>query len=236
MRWLLWKDFRVNRAIFITILLVFAVLHALAAISFWRKKTFGPADRAVWLAAAACYGIMLSQLMFAFVGGNALAGERTDRSAEFMAYLPIARGRILVSKLLVALGAALLVWMPNLVTLVLVALCNMPKTMPPLGEFVRHALSTPEFWLPVAITAVTGLTFFCAAWLFSCLLSSASFSALGGLVTPGAVLAGLLWVDQLGKWHHGPHAVAVWYVGLCLAVSAVSFAAGTIYYLRRVEP
>ena len=55
--------------------------------------------------------------MLALLGGNSIAGERVDRSAEFLAYLPVSRGRILASKLLVALAAVPLIWLPNLVIL-----------------------------------------------------------------------------------------------------------------------
>ena len=47
---------------------------------------------------------MISQLSIALIGGNAISGERVDRSAEFLYSLPIARRKLLASKLLFALA------------------------------------------------------------------------------------------------------------------------------------
>ena len=61
---------------------------------------------------------------------------------------------------------------------------------------------------------------------------------LRALIAPLLVASGILWVPVFpgllalgeGVWF------LRWYWGLCLAISAASFPAGTIYYLRRVEP
>ena len=85
--------------------------------------------------------------------------------------------------------------------------------------------------------AVTGLTFFCVAWLFSCLLESPTFSVCAGLIVPLVVMTGIFWVLYLLDVRPEESAVVLgWYWGLCLAISVASFSAGTLYYLRRVEP
>ncbi len=43
-------------------------------------------------------------------GANAIARERADRSAEFLAYLPISRVRILASKAALPLAVVSVVW------------------------------------------------------------------------------------------------------------------------------
>ena len=49
----------------------------------------------------------------AMLGGNAIACERSDRSAHFLAYLPPTKTQILASKFLVAAGALAVLWGAN---------------------------------------------------------------------------------------------------------------------------
>ena len=174
------------------------------------------------------YSLGLLQVAMALLGGNSIAGERVDRSAEFLAYLPVSRGRILASKFLVALAAVPLIWLPNLVVLVIAY-----ALLPPFHS-AREAYLISTF----GTIAVTGLTFFCVAWLFSCMLRSPTFSACAGLFVPLLVATGISWVMYLlDFWRVGEGVWFLrWYWGLCLAISAASFPAGTLYYLRRVEP
>ena len=60
------------------------------------------------------YSLALSQLTVALLGGNAIAGEAADCSAEFIAYLPLSRPRLLAGKLSLAFSAAVSIWGPNL--------------------------------------------------------------------------------------------------------------------------
>jgi len=228
MKWLIWKDYRVNRLVFITTLLLLVGPHVLAAILIWWGAE-PPFHKAELFAASSVYSLAFLQLAFALLGGNSIAGERMDRSAEFLAYLPVSRGRILASKLLVAVAAVPLVWLPNLVVLGLVCAATPGAHLPP-GAAILYGLGT---------IAVTGMTFFCAAWLFSCMLQSPTFSVCAGLIVPFLVATGISWVAYLLKlWtllSFGTLSVG-WYCGLCLAISVASFSTGTLYYLRRVEP
>ena len=104
MKWLIWKDYRLNRLIFITALAFLVGPHLLAAILIWYGAE-PPNARGLFFAGSTLYSLAFLQLAFALLGGNSIAGERMDRSAEFLAYLPVSRGRILASKLLVALVA-----------------------------------------------------------------------------------------------------------------------------------
>ena len=178
--------------------------------------------------ASSVYALGLLQLAFALLGGNSIAGERIDRSAEFLAYLPVSRGRILTSKLLVALAAVPLVWLPNLVIFAVIYAARPAGPTPPV-EYILCVLGS---------IAITGLTFFCVAWLFSCMLRSPTFSVCAGLITPVLVVTGICWVVYLLKLPNpgSPLIVLWWYGGLCLVISAASFLSGTLYYLRRVEP
>ena len=139
-------------------------------------------NRAEFFLVSSLYSLALLQLAFALLGGNSIAGERIDRSAEFLAYLPVSRGRLLASKLLVALAAVPLVWLPNLVVLAIV------------WRFTPLASDPREFYIfqwVLGTIAITGLTFFCVAWLFSCMLQSPTFSVCAGLIVPLLVVTGI---------------------------------------------
>jgi len=231
MQWLVWKDFRMNRLIVFVGLILVAVPHTVALYAAWRglgpPASEGVPPLAVFLCLSSLYGLALSEICLAFLGGNAIAGERADRSAEFLGYLPVARGRVLASKILAAAGIMALIWAPNL--LILAASAWMVK---PLGIGQRDL----EFlWVALGNVAMTGLMFFCVAWLFSSILESPAIAACVGLITPFLLLGGLYWVSYLldfpAEFNPAP-----WYCGLCLVLASLSFAAGTWYYLRRVEP
>jgi ABC-type transport system involved in multi-copper enzyme maturation permease subunit len=231
MSWLIWKDYRLNRLIFILAAVLLVLPHVVIVTgNFVHTGTFrlvAPLSVIIW--GGSFWSAILSQLIVAVMGGNVIAGERSDRSAEFLGYLPIARRRILASKFLVALGLAAIVWVPNLAVLL------------PLQEAVG-----PRFpqAIVLATIATTGLTFFCVAWFFSSMLTSPTFSTCIGLLTPLTVWLCTVWValtfwvspETIQHREELPHIALYWYHGVCLSISAVCFVAGSVYFLRRVEP
>ena len=102
MKWLLWREYRLTRLIRIVgaVLMVLPYVGALVLLvaASWASEPpaiGGPSpSRAVVLfGGGALYSILLSLLTLTFLGGNAFAGERADRSAEYLAYLPLSRLR-----------------------------------------------------------------------------------------------------------------------------------------------
>ncbi len=228
MNWLIWKEYRLNRLILIVGAVLLLAPHVVALVLSLRGvgPVLGPGV-SHWSAnfmGAAVYSLVFSQLTLALLGGHAIACERADRSAEFLAYLPVARSRILAGKLAVALAAVAIIWVPNLLILLLTA-----TALPVQGPEFHEAAWT---WLGTLV--VTGLAFFGIAWLLSSVLESPTFSICGGLVTPYLVamaFAVLVW------WFEWPGKVIGWsYLGACAVLGPACFAAGTRYYLRRVEP
>jgi len=230
MKWLVWKEYRLNRLILIVGAVLLIAPHAVALVLALRGvgPVMGPGTSR-WCAnlmLSAVYSLVFSQLTLALLGGHAIACERADRSAEFLAYLPVARSRILAGKLVVALAAAAIIWVPNLLMVILfLASAEIP---------VPRAYVHEAAWTWLGTTAITGLAFFGIGWLLSSMLESPTFSICGGLVTPYLVLmafALLVW------WFEWPEKVIGWgYLGACLVLGPACFAAGTRYYLRRVEP
>jgi ABC-type transport system involved in multi-copper enzyme maturation permease subunit len=232
MKWLIWKEYRLNRLILIVGAVLLVAPHAVALVLALRgvgPVTEGGLSRLQMnLLLSAIWSLVLSQVTLALLGGNAIACERADRSAEFLAYLPVARTRILAAKIVLALVTVALIWIPNLLIL--------RWTFGGLPEQGDEVYATG--WIVLGTVAITGLAFYCIAWLLSSVLESPTFSICGGLVTPYLVmmvLALLGWwfgyiEEPIGLWYWGT------YRGTCLVLAPACFAAGTWYYLRRVEP
>jgi ABC-type transport system involved in multi-copper enzyme maturation permease subunit len=235
MKWILWREYRLNRLILITGAGLLLLPYLVALVAFcWVKVRGGTHigadhDRAadVFLVAT-LFSLGLSQLTVALLGGNATAGERADRSAEFIAYLPLSRPRRLAGKLSLAFSAAVSIWVPSL--LILLTL---------LGAFVD--VGPGDVWdifIGVSYVAITGLTFYGVAWLISSLQSSPTFAVCGGLITPLLIAWGLYaaaWAADMP----GPtwdRFVTTGYATICLVLAILCFWIGTWYYLRRVEP
>ena len=224
MKWLIWKEYRLNRSILIFGVLALIAPYAVFAVVFLHD--FGP-DVSVRefvgtvLKNAVLLSMVLSQFTLCSLGGNAIACERTDRSAEFLAYLPISRPRILAGKITLSLLCLVLIWVPNLLVLAAV------QMLEPL-----HLGWSGYPWSMLVIIASTGSLLFSGAWLLSSVLESPTFAICGGLITPLFFVAGGLLLESAG-FEHRP---GLWYPVACLTVALAYFIAGTWYYLRRVEP
>lgn len=224
MRWLIWKEYRLNRLILFVGLGLLLAPHVFATIA----ALFHPDEIRQFFHISTGYSVVTTQLLLALLGGNAIAGERADRSVEFLACLPFSRVQNTISKLVLAPAMFATVWIVNL--LILCVVSPGPVTM----ANSRAALGV------IAIIGVTSLTFFCVSWLISSLLNSAAYSAAIGIISPMVVIMGIqgvVWL--LGMDTRGPSGglfFEYWYAGICLLLSIASFVAGTWCYLRRVEP
>ncbi len=228
MTWLIWKDYRLNRVIVIANVMFLVMPHALMLVLAWYGLGPSRGGAHQWsqgLMMSGYFSVALSQLTLALLGGHLIACERVDRSAEFLAYLPLSRARILASKLTVALLIAVLIWGPNLLILKL-ATAQLPQ---------RVMYGGPSLATVLGYVAVTGFVFFCVGWLFSSMLESPTFAILIGLITPFVIIMGvqaLIWALEYAP----DEIVGPWYQRTCLALAPTCLVVGTLYYLRRVEP
>jgi len=230
MKWLLWKDFRLNWLIIIMALFIVVVPNLIAVtVTCYAKHDYhnynGSADFSNTLFVSATSSLFLSSIVFAFMGGNAIACERADRSAEFLAYLPISRGKIITSKLLVALLIGAFIWIVNFS---IIGICYlavpqnfMQKSSPPIGAVTGGFL-------------IAGLTFFCVTWLFSCFMQSQAISAGSGLFTTLLLTYAFAFIVHFFIVEE--NITIFWPLGLAITLSLASLVGGTWYYLRRVEP
>jgi ABC-type transport system involved in multi-copper enzyme maturation permease subunit len=228
MTWLLWKEYRQNRLIAYTALFLVAVPYVVGLYVLWKWGIRVLAGHPQWkacLVGSGIYSIGLSQLAVALIGGNSIAGERIDRSAEFQAYLPIPRRKILAAKLLLALLIVASIWLPN--GLILWGTCD--ELIPRGG---RIDLGVVEMFGNIAIV---GLTMFCVAWFVSSFVNSPTFAVCAGLVAPLTVVGGILFVTYLREIPEQP-LLEILFPAICVTLSATCFVIGTWLYLRRVEP
>jgi ABC-type transport system involved in multi-copper enzyme maturation permease subunit len=224
MRTLLWKDYRQNRKVLAVVGILVAMPYLFACV-FMRSGS-----RENWASAfsgASTWALVLATAMTAFVAGNAIAGERADRSAEFAAYLPIGRRRALASKAILASGVCAAMVLFNLAVL-----CTAVR-------WLKHEYGPRDAVFVMAVCAgATGVLFFGVAWLFSALSNSPPLAAVTGIGS-GIILAAALSAIEIARNPGGSlvhKSVFDWYPPLCLLIGLATFVAGTVYYLRRREP
>ncbi len=226
MRWLVWKEYRQNRLIVFAMLFLLVAPYAIGFSAFFTWRVYSPSQELLFrgcLSAAGAYSLALSQLIMALIGGNAIAGERAERSAEFQAYLPIPRGKILAAKLLLVLVMVAVIWVPNALVL------------GGASDTIVSEVGDEGIGKMLGCVAIVGLTMFSAAWLLSSTLSSPTFPVLAGLFAPVLVVWGILAIAELRKLPETP-LIAFWFPTICLPLAPICFVIGTWLYLRRVEP
>lgn len=228
MKALLWKDCRVNGLVLIVgALLVLGPFLIAVPINFYSERIYGALSRP-WpeqLTVTGLVSLAFSLLTMVMLGGNAIAGERADRSAEFLACLPPSRRAIITSKAIVALGVGLAAWLVNLGVIYILA----PRTgwVPAeLATHIQQSRADTLFFLGVLSVYLFG-----SAWLGSCLVASPAIATGLGFVPP--FMTGCLLLYFLGPEHP---AIDGWYCGIAVTLGVLFFVAGVAYYLRRVEP
>jgi ABC-type transport system involved in multi-copper enzyme maturation permease subunit len=230
MRSLIWKDCRLNS--WVLMLGVATWLGPYIAGVLWLLLGAWPtvASGLRWafmLAPASVVSLELTILPLLLLGANAIARERADRSAEFLACLPLSRTKIIASKAAVPLAFASLVWTSHLLaaSVVVPALSNGREGLPP---GLSRAVVAAEVFL------------FGTAWLGSSIVDTPLKAV--GLGMGMYLLVGMLGTqasDYLLGWQAdrlNGGAASAWHAGADAIVGITCFVGGTWNYLRRVEP
>jgi ABC-type transport system involved in multi-copper enzyme maturation permease subunit len=198
MSWLLWREYRLNRWILITGAVAICISSALGSllVSFEiddeELNAIGPA-----------LVLVGSFLTVALLGGNALAGERADRSEEFINYLPVKRSHRLASKLL----------LHAIVACVLIAV-----NLRMFGHLLGDLLPVATFAGGVCIA----LMIYCVNWLVSSLQSSPAMATISGFA--------MVVLLVLGGIKLGWSPTMIW---LSIVTASIAcFGVGTWIYLR----
>ena len=227
MRTLIWKDFRINLIVLgYGFVCLIGLTIAFAAVKIYFDVRF---NETVWpwpdtLVMNGSFGLAFQLLTVVMLGGCAVAAERADRSAEFLAYLPPSRWTIIISKAIVAFGAGLLIWSADLA----IAYGIAPLT----GTVSEDLIIFRGSIIPVLTT--TAVLLFGVAWCASTFAPSHAIATGVGIAAPIALLCILAGVE----YFFNPRAFDLgwWYRLLSVVLGIVGFIGGIIYYVRRVEP
>ena len=224
MKALLWKDYRHNRQILVglAIMLLIPYLFLMGAELGTRLWYVDASENWTELfRMASIASLLLTVLAIGFLGGNAIAGERVDRSAEFVAYLPISRRPAVASKAIVAIGASLAFWLVN-------------ASVACVTSWMIDDLPLNLVLEGVLFTTTGAVLIFGASWLFSSFMSSPPIATIMGLATVVVYGLTMTLIDQ-ARGLDTPRTDPLYFV-LCVVLGGVCFVAGVICYVRRIEP
>ena len=215
MNWLLWREYRLNRWILTAgaVGILSPLLIAIIAFSTSDGEAF-----AKFVSMYICsYGS--AAITVALLAGNAVAGGRADRSAEFLSYLPLPRWRILASKLILPLLITTVAWCVNF--------AYVSSRIRPVEPVEMAAMADLRIFASVLLVAYS------AGWVATQFLSSPLYAGIIGFVAPFLV-AGL--VAAVVKVSGGDMTgLNGWVVLFHLPVAIVCFSIGTWHFLRRGE-
>jgi ABC-type transport system involved in multi-copper enzyme maturation permease subunit len=167
--------------------------------------------------------INLTALLASAFGGICIAGERNDRTADFLAMLPITRGQIVTSK-----------W---LVSFVILGCWAGVHAIIALSLFThKEYFSSNELEISQSAAVWGGFSFcfYGVAWLFSTFTRSGPISACASIALTLSC-AGLtaLCMDSISR---SVQAVPLGVGFVTFVVGLASLFVGTVYYVKRVAP
>ncbi|UCD27841.1 MAG: ABC transporter permease [Planctomycetota bacterium] len=220
MRALIWKDFMANRVLWIgglaLILLPYLLCALVATISYKGQA------HDWWYIFANAPGIscMISFLVVAMVGGVAIAGERPDRSSEFLAYLPPSRAAIITSKAMVGIGVITVICLLNMFALYVI-------------EEVKTKEVLERMKVVYGAICSSAILIFGFAWLYSSFLKNPIYST--GLCIATVLLFWMLFAFVYDTMNWGSNHMVI-FTPLATVVGIGAFVGGIFSYLHRVEP
>jgi len=245
MKWIVWRQYRLNRTILMSGAALLIAPYVVWFIVAWWDLSDLPSGFQELAYATMC-SLCLSQLTLALLAGNAFAGERADRSAEFLVYLPIARSRRLLGKLILAGLTAGVIWGLNLLVMSLDMLLFMydQDVESSLGKKFLTILG--DLMIIFSYVGLTILAVFSVSWCLSAVQSSPALAVCGGLLAPLLIIMVLVTVElNPPEPAQSPFFTPIptesmwdeetWYRIVCLILGLVCFPIGTWRELKRVE-
>jgi ABC-type transport system involved in multi-copper enzyme maturation permease subunit len=223
---LLAKDWRLFRAPMVALIVVGAACYLIALANTLYPQTDHDALESLFTAAVV--SIELTGLLAAAYGGVAIAGERADRTADFLGLLPVSRMQIILSKWMVSL---LMIGLCAAFHLLVLGLCLLARSNIHPGNVGPRQVQWATA-LPLWIGFTTSL--FGIAWLLSTFLRSGPISACVSIATTIALFA--MVALRLDAGHYSEQQVPLVLGSLSLAAGLLSMFGGAIYYLRRIAP
>jgi ABC-type transport system involved in multi-copper enzyme maturation permease subunit len=230
---LVWREWRRSRTILFVALGIIVALLLLVFSQPQTPETAGGKIRVVDSMAvvgffASWIAVHVSVFLLPMIAANSLAGERADRSAEFIAPLPVSRAVRLMAKVVFLAAVAIALWAPVLVVAPLLGNSRLVK-----ADDYRSGLEL------LGMIATFTLLATALAWLLAARIESPVIAAVMAIAIPVAVPCAMvclqapflapvsffgLWIDSEGI----PQP-------LTFLVAAAFFAAGSAVYVRRLE-
>ena len=225
MKALLWKDLRAGRVMLASALAALVCVYVVGCLvnvySQWRYGVPSMAWSHMMFTCAIC-SLLLELPAAAMLGGCSFAAERADRSAEFLAYMPVSRGKMAASKALLALGVLGAIWLLNLAVLWTVeSHVGPPDTAGSLGRTT---------WGLVSICGCM----FGVAWLCSAMAGSPALAACAGICVPVLLVVVAVFISKTLVVSEST--LDRWFTCLCGSVGLAGFLLGWRYYVHGVEP
>jgi ABC-type transport system involved in multi-copper enzyme maturation permease subunit len=232
---LLRKDWRLNRAVVLTLVISMASIYAFGCADYYWVRHEAPMER--WanggydatfgdnMAYCAFAGLFVTVLLAAAFGANAFATERRERWGDFLATIPASRGQIILSKLIVAVACVAVSVAVNSAVLAVTSNHSW-RSM----QLMRDSRQILFYWGGMAV----GL--FGIAWAMSLFISSAAIAAaisMGSLFAVGEVIYIFGWYDRMDQTDRSfttTMSIAAGFAGVVCAIAA------SLHYLRRVRP
>ena len=226
---LLKKDWRANRSIVLGSLAMIAMPYVIVLVGDALQRSSPKTARYMVqdFMAAAAGSMWLITLIAPIFGAAAFAQERRERSADFVAMLPITRRQIVLSKFITIVSWLAVTWLANLAVLML-ARWLAPEASKSLSDLVETLVLSLAF----------GTMLFGVSWLLSAFLNSPAVAA-GGAI---GAMVGLWFCLVLIIAHAEPHGGdaddlligAGGVFGVLIGLAA--FIGGSVYYVHRIEP
>ena len=221
MRALLWKELRNYRTLLLLSAVFMSIPYVIVVCFVNTMESDGvramPTQN---LQIASMISLAIVVVLTSFVAGNAVAGERVERCAEFMAYLPISRRTVITGKAIFCLGTCLLMGAIPVVIYVLLELRSHREQFYELEWF--YALITMAVFL------------FGVSWLLSTMLRSPTNAAACGVFSAAAI--SILFGLVAERTQIDSTALERVYWVMTPTIGIACFVVGIAYYLRRVEP
>lgn len=224
---LLWKEYRQSRQVLVaSVLLLLIPYVVVTTYGLVHILRFGEVYEGSWanhILQASGYSLLLSVLLCSFISGNAIAGERADRSAEFLGYLPISRISSVAVKAVFAASICMVMLFTNGLVVYLASELLVDVT------FSHPSLSTLAIFCVVVAILMFGVS-----WLVSAIMNRPAIAAVSGLASV-VILGMILSVVEDALGHQGRTSTRL-IATLFGGVGSACFIAGVVCYLRRIEP
>ena len=236
---LVWREWRRSRTILFVAL---GIIVALLLLVFSQPQTppeaAGGEIRVVGSMAVVGYfaswiAVHVSVFLLPMIAANSLAGERADRSAEFIAPLPVSRAVRLMAKVVLLAAVAIALWAPMLVVASLLRSSQLVK-----ADDYRLGLGL------LGMIATFTLLATALAWLLAAWVESPVIAAVGAIAIPIAIPMFLFYVPTIANRppFRDPSVFYSFWIDsagmpqpLTFLVAAAFFAAGSTLYMRRLE-